>query len=153
MKKYILILGLTIVTFQSFGQMNKIVGKWVLTTESYLDTISAGLDEINANFEDYKSGKKILDRQFVVIDPRDIAENDAMEVIIKKQKTKFSMKNRKGNFNHEILYDATNKNYYTTIMGPWESRNLIVEYDPKNDKILLFDPLYDVALYELSRKN
>ena len=40
------------------------------STFTYIDTTNAGRDEINNNFDDYKSGRKVLDPQF--IDKRDL---------------------------------------------------------------------------------
>ena len=150
MKKYILIIAVTMMSIQSFGQINKIVGKWAITVYTTVDTITAGIDEINEHVDEYKSGKKKLDPQFIVFNSTDYEANNAMEVTITKEKANFRVKNSKNTINQLISYDPKIKFYFTLINESNENRKLIAKYDSKTDKLLFFSD--DYLFYELTRK-
>ena len=65
---------------------------------TYIDTTNAGRDEINNYYDDYKSGKKVLDAQF--IDKRELT---AYEVTAYKVKGFWYFDKRQGEMKYRLL--------------------------------------------------
>lgn len=154
MKKQI-VLGLTVFfAYNSFAQNKKILGDWKEVYTTQIDTTSDGMDKISSDPESYRKGYKELSPEDVLygsIYPE--KESYRLLITILKENETFTMFHDKYDkpVGEQIIYDPKANNYYVKN-GPYLYHNLAVEYDEKNQYLLLIDKETGITMYEFSRK-
>jgi hypothetical protein len=145
MKKHLFIGLMLFFSATTFAQMDKIVGSWVETKRMTLDTINAGIEIMNQDYDAYKKGYKVLDSEYVgysipIGDDDYLSENQKLKITISPEQDFFWVVDGNG-FLQRITYDAVRKNYYITMPNHFIHIELIVKYDEVTNRLQFIKPV------------
>jgi hypothetical protein len=154
MKKYVLMNLIVFFTSNLFAQNEKTLGDWKLNYETEIDTTYNGIEEINSNPEAYKQGSKKLSSEYLALKEiyPDEYGNYTFDVAITKDLDVFwfAVSYKRG-FVKKIAYNPKTNKYLIT-KGDFTKRNLVIEHDEKNQKLLFIDEELGITRFEFSRK-
>lgn len=154
MKKYIVIAFVTFFANNVVAQNPNIIGNWKENYHLVRDTMSNGIEEINSDPQDYQSGFKKLSSEYVSYrEVRPEEEGYTFEITITKEQDVFWFANDDDDSNHKMkITYAPKTNNYVITKGSFTPSNLAIEYDIKNQKILLIEEESGLTMFEFSRK-
>ena len=132
MKKVLFILCFILVnTYTLLAQHDTMLGKWAEEYSTYIDTLDAGKEAMNLDYKAYKSGKKILPKEFIRITKTTPKEGESWILTLSKEDKDYWMTDGKNKW--KLQYNS-NEHLYTISM--FESVNVIY-YDEKANRLVL----------------
>jgi hypothetical protein len=132
MKKSLLILFLILVnTYTLSAQQNTMLGKWTEEYSTYLDTLDAGKEMMNLDYKAYKSGKKILPKEFIRISTTTPKDAESWMLTLSKEVQDYWMTDGK---NKWMLQYNSKEHLFTTTMF---DRVNVIFYDEKSNRLVL----------------
>ncbi|WP_432670835.1 hypothetical protein [Flavobacterium sp. SM2513] len=143
MKQSILFVGALVISLSATAQKDNFSGKWSEKRYTFVDTTDVGRDLISANYDDYSSGRKVLDRKFIAIQE---GFNENILLKITKEKEQYWAMDELG-LKYEIHFDSAIKKYYITF----KQTLLELKYDVKTKNLYLIDPKEKNTFYEFKR--
>lgn len=132
MKKSVFILLFTLVNVCNLSAQSKtIIGKWKEEYRTHIDTTEQGFDELNQDFEAYKSGKKKLSKKFIVISKDEPEEVKSWVCTLIKRDGAYLLSD--GTNTYKLKYNTKTKTYSTTLFD-----NLyLISLDEKTNNLVL----------------
>ena len=132
MKKPLFILFFILVNAYTLSaQQDTMLGKWTEEYSTYLDTLDAGKEAMNLDYKAYKSGKKILPKEFIRIARTTPKEGEPWILMLSKENQDYWMTDGKNKW--KLQYNS-NKLLFTATL--FDSINVIY-FDEKANRLVL----------------
>jgi hypothetical protein len=153
MKKQIIVGLILFFTANSFAQNKKIIGDWKEIYSTQIDTLQSGGDLVKLDYRAYRDGVLTLSSEHFITEK--ILPNEGVGYMIIKIKEDLGLfwfsKWYESDFVKKLFYDAA-KNKHLITKGDFTRVDLTIEYDEKNQHLLLIDEKNGIVMYEFSRK-
>lgn len=146
MKKSITVAAVLLSTFTAMAQKEPIIGKWSEVKYSFIDTTDAGRDIIIADYNAYRSGKKVLESKYIEVQNGYTDKNVIAPLLISKVKDELWATD-KFNTSHKITFNAKRNKYFITMNGT----ELEIKHNLKTKNLYFVNPKSNINFYEFKR--
>lgn len=146
MKKSITVVAVLLITSIAMAQKEPIIGKWSEVKYSFIDTTDAGRDIIIADYDAYRSGKKVLDSKYIEVQNGYTDKNVIAPLLISKVKDELWATD-KFNTSHKITFNDIENKYFITMNGT----ELEIKHNLKTKNLYFVNPKSNINFYEFKR--
>ena len=132
MKKPLFILFFILVNAYTLSaQHDTMLGKWTEEYSTYLDTLDAGKEAMNLDYNAYKSGKKILPKEFIRITKTTPKEGESWILKLSKEDQDYWMND--GENKWKLQYNSKEHHFRATMFD----RINVIYYDENYKRLVL----------------
>jgi hypothetical protein len=132
MKKALFILFFILVnTYTLSAQHDTMLGKWKEEYSTYIDTLDAGKEAMNLDYQAYTSGKKILPKEFIRIAKTTPKEGESWILTLSKENQDYWMTD--GENKWKLQYNSKEPLFIATMFD----RINVIYYDENYKRLVL----------------